>query len=505
MSKRLLIGCDIGTSGTKTVATDAQGKIYAHATKNYGIITLHNQWAEQWPEIWLDAAVETIAEVVSKIPSEEIAGICISALYGGTGVLCDSGMNPLRPAIIWLDRRAEEESRWVAENIGEDKIFEVSKNGIDSYFGYTKLLWVQRHEPELWKKVKMILPIHSYIVYKLTGKLTVDYCSAGNVGGIYDYAGHCWSKQMAQAMGIDYNSLPHDFHAPDEVAGTFNEQYTQRMGLPDGTPLCVGTVDCIASMLSAAMAKEGDNAAILGTSLNWGFVHSKTPNNPNLISMPYCTEPERMSYVYGGASTAGALPRWFMTNFMQDESSEAYARLEQEIIDEKIPTGSNGLMVLPYFMGERTPIWDENATGLILGLSLSHTKAHIFKAILESAAYSLLHIMESMTGGEQVERIILIGGGSKSEVWKAVFADVTGIPVYTPVKSVEAPLGDAFMAGIGTGLIKSYDEISSWVSFNQPVLPNMENHKKYLEYFGVYKGLYPKLKDDMKQLKGLSF
>jgi xylulokinase len=233
-------------------------------------------------------------------------------------------------------------------------------------------------------------------------------------------------------------------------------------------------------------------------------VTTNTPDNPNLISMPYCIEPEKVSYIYGGASTAGALPRWFLTNFAEDDSAETYAKLEQEIVDKKIPAGSNGLIVLPYFMGERTPIWDENASGLIFGLSLSHTKAHIFKAILESAAYSLLHIMESMANGVKVEKIVLVGGGAKSDVWKSIFADVTGIPVYTPVKAVEAPLGDAFMAGIGTGLIKSFDEITNWVEFNKPVMPDSENHKIYLEYFEEYKNLYPVLKRAMKKLKGVA-
>jgi xylulokinase len=484
---------------------DKKGNILAHSAQSYGIITLHNQWAEQWPDVWFDAAINTISTVVSKVDPHDIAGICISALYGGSGVLCDEKMAPVRPSLIWMDRRAEEESKWIAEHIGEQEIFDVSKNGIDSYFGYTKLLWVQNHEPENWKKIKKIVPVHSYIVYKLTGKLTVDYCSAGNVGGIYDYNTHSWSEKIAEKLNIDMETLPRDFYSPSDVAGGLTEEYSEKTGLPAGVPICAGTVDCIASMLSAAIVGEGDNAAILGTSLNWGFVHHNMPSDSRLISMPYCIEPKRTSYTYGGASTAGALPRWFMTNFLQDESADAYIKFEQEIRDRKIPAGSDGLIVLPYFMGERTPIWDENATGLILGLSLAHTKAHIYKAILESAAYSLLHIMESMNESVKVSRIVLVGGGSKSVLWKSIFADVTGLPVYTPVNPVEAPQGDAFLAGIGTGLLSSFDEIKSWVTFNQPIEPDPENHRLYQEYFEIYKDLYPKLKDNMGKLRKLSF
>jgi len=287
MKKDILIGCDIGTSGAKAVAVTAGGKVLASSHTGYGLITLHPQWAEQWPEVWLDAAVKTISEVVSNIDEKLISGIFISALYGGTGVMCDAEMNPVRPTIIWLDRRADEESRWVENNIGESSIFEVSANGIDSYFGYTKLLWVKKHEPDLFAKVKMVLPIHSYIAYRLTGSITVDYCSAGNIGGIYDYSNHCWSDEMTKKLSIDIKILPRKFGEPSDIAGTLINEYAEKLGVPSDVPVCFGTVDCVASMLSAGIVNDGDNAAVLGTSLNWGYIRSDRPNDPKLISMPY--------------------------------------------------------------------------------------------------------------------------------------------------------------------------------------------------------------------------
>ncbi|MFA5659664.1 MAG: FGGY-family carbohydrate kinase, partial [Oscillospiraceae bacterium] len=497
-------GCDAGTSGTKAVITDKSGKIIAQAHRGYSIITPHSGWAEQWPDVWLDAVSETIKEVAAAVDSSKIAAICISALYGGTGALCDEKMSAVRPAIIWMDRRAEEETRWARENISEDKLFEISKNGADSYFGYIKLLWVKNHEPEIWSKVKNILPVHSYIVYKLTGEITADYCSVGNIGGIYDYNNHAWSEEITRLLGIDISLLPKKLMKPTDIAGGLNREYAHRLGVPENTPICVGTVDCVASMLSASMKGDGDNAAVLGTSLNWGFIQKKLPDDKSLISMPYCTEPTKLSYTYGGASTAGALPRWFMTNFMHEETAEAYKALEDEIVKRNIPAGSDGLIVLPYFMGERSPIWDENASGLIIGLSLMHTKEHIFKAVLESTAYSLRHIMES-ANKENADKIILVGGGSKSALWKQIFADVTGVPVYTPVKTAEAPLGDAFMAGISCGLVSDFNEIDKWVEFNEPVLPDDKKHALYNEYYLIYKGLYPSLKNDMARLKQISF
>ncbi len=503
MDKEYVIGCDAGTSGTKAVVTDKSGKILAHAYCPYGIITPKNQWAEQWPDVWLDAVTKTVSEVAKAVDANKIGAICISALYGGTGALCDENMKPIRPSIIWMDRRADKESRYAAESIGEDRLFEISCNNTDSYFGYIKLLWVKNNEPDNWKKIRHILPIHSYIVYKMTGAITTDYCSAGNIGGIYDYKTHSWSNEICSEIGIEMSALPEKLMSPTDIGGVLNSEFSKKLGIPKDTPICVGTVDCIASMLSASMLNEGDNAAVLGTSLNWGFIQRTLPDDKKLISMPYCVCPEEQSYTYGGASTAGALPRWFMTNFMQNESPEAYKSIEDSIVEKGIPAGSEGLIVLPYFMGERTPIWDESASGLIIGLSLLHTKEHIFRAILESTAYSLRHIMESAKKVSG-EKLILVGGGSKSTLWQQIFADVTGIPVYTPVKTAEAPLGDAFMAALSCGLVSDYEQIKEWVSFNPPVYPDIQNHEKYNNFYQIYKQLYPTLKDSMNGLKSLA-
>ena len=499
MEMHAFIGCDIGTSGTKAVATDSQGRILAQASVTYGVLKPCNNWVEQHPDVWLDAAVSTLRTVIADLPSSAvIEAICISALYGGTGALCDENMNSVRPALIWMDRRAEKESSMLRKTIGEERIFQVSGNGIDSYFGYTKLLWMQKHEPDNWKKIRHILPIHSYIIYQMTGQVTADYSSAGNMGGIYDYNAHTWSEEMCRTMGIPFDALPSDLHKPSDIVGMINTKYQEKLGLAYPVPLCAGCVDCIASMLSAGITKPGDNAAVLGTSLNWGYIHTRQPDNPNLVSMPYCIDPSCTSYTYGGAFTAGALPRWFADTFMGDDSAASYNTLEQDIRDLNVGPGANGLIVLPYFMGERTPIWDEKASGVLFGLTLAHTRAHIYRAMLEAVAYSLRHIMESMTDSSiPIDKIVLVGGGARSGIWKEIFADVTGLPVYTSVQEIEAPLGDAFLAAVGSGHIQDYTVMKEWIALHPPTMPNTEHHARYSEYFTLYKKLYEDLKDMM--------
>lgn len=499
MTKDILIGCDVGTSGTKAVAVTPDGRVLASAHRAHGILAPHPNWGEQWPQVWLDALTQTVAEVAAQVDPARVAGLCVSALYGGTGVMLDAAMQPVRPAIIWIDRRATQESEFVREHIGAEKLFATTANGIDSYFGYIKLLWVKRHEPELYARIKTILPIHSYLVYRLTGETKVDLSAAGNLGGLYDFDRRGWSREMADLLGLDLAHQPSTLCASTDIAGGLTAEFAASLGLAQGTPVLCGTVDCLAAMLSIGCVGEGDNAAILGTSLNWGYLTGKRPSDPNLVSMPYCLSPEKLTYVYGGASTAGALPRWFMQNFVGSETQADYARMEAEAVN--IPAGAEGLLLLPYFMGERTPIWDESASGLFMGLSLTHTRGHLYRAILESSAFALRDIIASIAGEMKVGRVYLTGGGAKSPLWRRIFADVTGLTVVSPTNPLEAPMGDAFMAGLATGLIDRPERIASWTELGTPDLPNAQNHERYTRLFEVYRSVYQHAKGDMKALR----
>ncbi len=228
MDKDILIGCDVGTSGTKAVAITPDGKVLASAHRAYTIMTPHPNWGEQWPQVWLGAMTDTIADVAKCVGGQRVAGLSVSALYGGTGVMLDQNMQPIRPTIIWIDRRATQESNFVREQIGTGRIFEVSGNGVDSYFGYVKLLWVKRHEPELFTRIKTILPVHSYLVYRLTGEIAIDYSAAGNFGGIYDFDSHSWSAEMAGLLGIDLKLRPETLKASGDIAGGVNSAFPRK-------------------------------------------------------------------------------------------------------------------------------------------------------------------------------------------------------------------------------------------------------------------------------------
>jgi len=504
-----LLGTDIGTSGTKTILMDTDGNLIAQDLQEYDVLTPKPLWAEQWPDVWLEATKASIKNTVEKagIPAEKIRGIAISGLYGGSGIPLDENMEPIRPCMIWMDRRAEAESQWVLEHIGKDKLLEITHNGADPYYGYTKILWMKNNEPENWQKTKLFLPPNDYVIYKLTGEVAIDYSSAGNIGGIFDMNNKTWSKEMMDAMGIPTSLMPEKIVESTDIVGGLTKEAAAELGLSEGMPVIASGIDCGAANIGLGVLESGIYATAIGTSMCAALISDKPVKGQDLIVWPYLYDAKRLSYYFAGGSTAGAIVKWFRQTMCQYELEveKAGGRNAYDVLNEQaatIPVGSEGLIVLPYFMGERSPIWDSDAKGTMVGLSLAHTKAHIYRAFLEAVAFSLRDAIEA-TGENVGESILLAGGVTKSKLWRQIFADVTGYPIVCPIHEVEANMGDVMLAGIGTGLL-SYEEVKKWQVLDEKIMPIKENHQKYNEYYLVYKSIYKNLKSDMKTLTKIS-
>lgn len=500
-----LLGTDIGTSGTKTILMDTNGNLIAQDLQEYDVLTPKPLWAEQWPSVWLDAAKKSIQNTTAKsgINPADIKGIAISGLYGGSGIPLDEQMNPVRPCMIWMDRRANEETKWALEHIGEEKLLEITHNGADPYYGFTKILWLKNNEPENWKKTKLFLPPNNYVIYKMTGKIAIDYSSAGNIGGIFDMNQRTWSQELMDAMGIPLSMMPQNIVESTDIVGGLTKEMAEELGLSEGMPVVASGIDCGAANIGLGVFESGVYAAAIGTSMCAALISDKPVKGKGLIVWPYLYEAKKLSYYFAGGATAGAIVKWFINTLCQFETEAqkaggpgVYDILNSEAAN--IPAGSEGLIVLPYFMGERSPVWDSDAKGTMVGLSLIHTKAHIYRAFLEAVAYSLRDAMEA-TGESLGESILLAGGVTKSMLWRQIFADVTGYPIVCPIHDVEANMGDVMLAGIGTGLL-TYDEVKKWQVLDEKIMPNIENHEKYNRYYKVYHSIYHHLKDDMKEL-----
>ena len=506
MKMEYLIGVDIGTQGTKAVLINQDGKVLSHSYSGYEVETPKQSWAQQWPDVWEQATYTTIKNVISKsgVEKKHIKGVGISSLYGGSGIPVNANMEALAPCLIWMDRRAKKEVEWVQQNINLDELFDITGNSVNSYFGFTKILWYKNNYPDLWNKIKYFIPPAPYLVYKLTDNLAVDYSSAGNLGGVFDIRNKEWSATMTNKLGIPITMLPEKLVSSYEIVGGVTEDMANITGLLKGTPVVCGGVDASVATISAGARAEGNHVAMLGTSMCWGFVTGKANISPNLVSMPHAIDPLEKIYTFGGAATAGALMKWFKNilgeSELQAESLtgiNAYTLLD--LISKDVPAGSNGLIALPYFMGERSPIWDSDARGLLIGLSLLHKKEDIYKALMEGVAYSLRHNMEMVEGTNTKldNEVIIVGGGSKSMIWPQIYADVTGKRVRIIKNDVEATLGDALLAGIGTGVIKDSAVVQDWLEYEQTIEPINENHCLYNVYYEEYKKLYENVKETM--------
>ncbi len=491
-----LVGTDIGTLGTKSVLVDAEGKVLAYSFKEYGVLTPQQGWAEQWPQVWSEAAHASIREAVekSRIDAGEIAGAAISSLYGGSGIPVDRRYRPIRPCLIWADRRATGECKTLRETIGVDAIYNVTGNVIDPYYGYTKMLWIRNNEPENWAKVHRIETPNAHVIRALTGVENIDYSSAGNYGGVFDIHRRTWSTEMMEELGIPRGFFPEKIHGSEEVVGEVTKEGSRLTGLAKGTPVCAGGIDAAVSALAGGAILDGDLASMLGTSMCNGFISHRPRLSPRMINFPYVVNGREYLYSFTGVSTAGFTVRWFRDQLGAEEleKSRETGRDAYQLLDELAagaPIGSGSLIFLPHMMvGERAPYWDEHIRGGFLGLTIYHTRAHMFRAVLEGVAYAMRYSLEAAwETGLKINRATLVDGGARSPLWRQIIADVTGVQMSYIPGAQGAPLGDTVLAGLGTGMIGDHRVIEDWLGEKVPVTPNEADSKTYSRYYDLYK------------------
>ncbi len=497
-----LIGTDIGTMGTKTVLVDTEGKVHAQAFKEYGVITPRQGWAEQWPTPWREATYNTIKQVITKsgINPKDIAGASISALYGGSGIPVDKNYEPIRPCLIWADRRATKECQNLRETIGQKKLYEITGNIIDPYYGYTKILWIKNNEPQNWERIHRLETPNAHIIRTLTETESIDYSSAGNIGGIFNLEKRDWSNELMEILEIPRNFFPEKIRSSEEIVGETTSEAAKKTGLPKGTPICAGGIDAPVSALAGGATRIGDLSSMLGTSMCNGHINQLKHISPKMINYPYVVKGHETIYSFTGISTAGYCVRWFRDQYGQQELTkqketgiDAYKQLDK--LAQEIPAGSDDLIFLPHMMiGERAPYWDENIRGAYLGLTVYHTRSHMFRAILEGVAYAMRYSIDTAREtGTKIKNATLVDGGASSPLWRQIISDVTEITYQYIPDSQGAPMGDTILAGLGTGEINDYKIIEKWIGDKIPTEPIPENTMKYREKYRIYKKAVKKI------------
>lgn len=497
------LSIDIGTSSTKLSLFDEQGRLLASQSSAYSVDYPRPEWAEQDPELWWRAVCDLGPRIMAAVPGGSLTGISVSGMTPGC-VPVDRQGRSLRPAILWLDRRAGSQARWLRDQIGEEACRRVSKNRIDPYFGGVKWLWLRQEAPEIYARTWKILQANSYIQLKLTGQAAIDPAQAGLCSPCFNPAEVDWDAEMCGGAGISRDLLP-EVRPAWEVIGQVSVEAARRTGLPAGTPVVCGGGDFAAACLGAGAARPGSAAMMLGTAGNLLFPGALS-SDPRLLHTIHLTgsrgDPQPLPF--GGVLAGGSLA-WF-ASLLGGESPEFYRQLDEAAA--AVPPGSEGLIFLPYLMGERTPIWDPEARGAFIGLNSRHTRAHLYRAVLEGVAFAFRQIAElagaagtlqTATAGP-LQTITAIDGGARSPLWRSILASTLGLPVRQGSQRSGTALGSAFLAALGAGAVSSFDAIDDWVEVSGETPPDPAAASRYNHLFPIFQGLYPKLMDDFHAL-----
>ncbi len=494
---KYLIGIDVGTSGTKSVLFDTQGKEFASCTVEYPLYQPKNGWAEQDPRDWWNAVCKTLKHLTEKAQDGEILGLGISGQMHGL-VMLDENNEVIRNSIIWCDGRTTEECREIEEIIGRDRLMEITCNPALEGFTAGKIRWVQKHEPENYARCRHILLPKDYIRFMLTGEYATEVSDASGMQ-LLDIQGRCWSREVCDKLGIDMSLLAKVYESP-EATGYVTEEASALTGLKKGVVVAGGAGDNAAAAIGAGVCKSGKAFTTIGTS-GVVFAHTDKPifDKNGRIHTFCCAVPGKW-HVMGVTQAAGLSLNWFRGNLAKDIS---YKELDMQSAEIKI--GSDKLIYLPYLMGERTPILDVNSRGVFFGLSAMHTRAHMARATMEGVSYSLYSCVELLSElGIDVSDMVACGGGGKSKLWKKILADVYGIDVKTLVSQECAALGVAILGGVAAGVFKTVEEgCEICVSEKEKTEHDSVNHGEYMKYYELYKKLYPSLKDSFKELSAL--
>lgn len=484
MSAYLVI--DIGTSSAKAAIYQEDGRKRSSFSMTYAVNYPRLGWAEQNPQDWWTATQHLCQEILQETRAEDINCISVSG-QAPSCVAIDCKGNPIRPAILWLDRRAQPQVDWLRQHIGEDVVENRCSNTIDSYYGGVKWLWFLQNEPDLYQKTWKIMQANGFVVYKLTGAAVTDPSHAGMCTPCFNLSKQEWDEELCEQMGIDMHKLPAT-QPSSEIVGQVTHQAAAATGLKIGTPVVCGGGDFACACLGAGAVGKGSAAMMLGTAGNL-LVPGMRQTDPRLINTVHLTG-EGLSL---GGVFAGGSVQWF-GDMLGISQPDLFALLDAEAA--KTPPGADGLIFLPYLMGERTPIWDAQARGVFIGLVSSHRRGHLFRAVLEGVAYAYRQMLEILAEkGSAVHEVVAINGGARSPLWRQIFADVLQVPIRWRPESGGTLAGAAYLAALGAGNRSSFEDMAAWLEPTIDTTPTSAWQDHYLRQYEIFCQLYGRLQD----------
>ena len=495
---RYYLGIDIGTFESKGILADQSGNIIARAAKPHKMLVPHAGWAEHRPvEDWWDDFTFICQKLLadSKVDPCEIRAVGTSAI-GPCMLPVNRTGEPLMNAVLYgVDTRSVKEIDDLTAQVGADRILDYCGNALTSQSVGPKILWLKRNRPDIFANTHKILTSTSYLVFRLTGKFVIDHYSAANAAPLYSAEHLKWSDELAPDI-IPLERLP-DIAWTTDIAGAVTAKAAQETGLAEGTPVICGTIDAAAEAISVGVLEPRDMMLMYGSTIFIIAVTSERVKDGRLWYAPWLFPGQHASMA--GLATSGTLTHWFRENMARElEPAGAIKELAAEA--ELSPPGAKGLVMLPYFSGERTPIHDTHAKGAIFGLNLTHTRGDLFRAALEGIALGTNHIMETFDDvGEPPRNIFAVGGGTQNKIWAQATSDICGRTQILREKSVGASYGNAFLAALAVGNAQLKD-IKTWNPVASEFTAKTENAEIYRKHYEVFRSLYERNKDLMKSL-----
>lgn len=489
------LGVDIGTFESKGVLVADGGRIVAQAARAHEMIVPRPGWAEHRAEEdwWGDFVFITRKLIAdSDVDPSEIKAVATSAI-GPCMLPVDHDGSPLINGVLYgVDTRAAREIDELNAEIGEDIILARCGNALTSQSVGPKILWFKRNHPELWDKTGKILTSTSYLTYRLTGEYVIDHYTAANFSPLYDIAKQDWCFDLADFCPPD--KLPRLMWST-EIAGHVSENAARETGLSAGTPVTCGTIDAAAEAVSVGVRQSGDMMMMYGSTIFIILLSDKRLSDARLWHAPWLFPGEHAAMA--GLATSGTLTHWFRDRFARELARDgAFGVLAREA--EASPPGARGLICLPYFSGERTPIHDTQAKGTFFGLDLTHDRGDMYRAVLEGIASATRHIADTYAeAGQRPARVLAVGGGTKNRPWLQATSDLSGLDQIVCETTTGASYGDAFLAALAVGRA-ARDDMAIWNPAAETV--HAENHTAYERQYPLFLKLYQQTKDIMAAL-----
>ena len=501
MTDGYVIGCDVGSQGTNAALYANDGTLVATAYETYALSYPNPTWAEQDPDDWNAAVTSTCRRLLEACPggAAAIRGLSFGSQLDGM-VAVDGAGTAVRPAMIWMDRRAEPQADAVAGRISPADFYRAVGANLDSSHAVFKALWIRDEEPEAWRKTRHVMPPGSYVLRHVSGALAVDYSNASSLA-LLDPRTRSWSEAALDATEIDSAMLP-ELGGGTQTVGTITSAFAGATGLDPSTVVAIGCGDEMAATLGAGVYASGDVCDVVGTAEPVCAASEEPREDPTmLVECHPHADPDAWLLENPGFVSGGNL-RWWRDQFAPIERDaetvglgDAYDFLSTEAAH--VEAGAEGLVFLPCMQGAMAPEWNGAARGVFYGLTLAHTRDHMTRAILEGSAFALRDILSAMRdAGLNVRRLTIVGGGAKGPLWRQIKADVTGLPVRVPTSVETTATGAAILASVAAGFHgRVADAVQSFVSFRPEVHePDESVSERYDDAYRRYRAVYDALR-----------